>query len=149
AGIQLALREPGRKLLMSGGSGDSAREADIMADVARAMGVDASRVAVERGSHNTFESAAASARILAAEHAPREVLLVTSALHMVRAVASFETHGLLACPRPMDFRWVSPPASHALIPQASALRKSNDVVHEAAGLAYYRVAGMLSAGSTR
>ena len=60
----------------------------------------------ETESHNTFENAASAARIL---HPERNqcFILVTSALHMPRAVGSYRAAGFTVSTRSVDFRHVS------------------------------------------
>lgn len=142
-GVRVA-HEAGARMILSGGSGGAVREADLMRALAQSLGVDASRLAVERESRNTYDSATQVARMLRArDPGGGRVYLVTSALHMPRAAASFRARGITVCPRPVDRQWVRPPARHALIPQASALRKSTAAYHEALGLAAYWAAGRL------
>lgn len=141
AGVRMAHEVPAARLVLSGGAGRAAREADLMSQLAVSMGIARERVVVERESRNTFESAAALARLARAEKPAGGTVLVTSALHMARARSAFASEGLEVCARPVDFRWVEVPWNHAFVPQISALRKSTAVVHEAGGLFYYWVSG--------
>jgi len=146
---RLALAEPDRRVLLIGGAGNGVHEADVMASLLVALGVDRGRLVVDSTALNTRESAVHAAAELARASAGRDPMLVTSALHMVRASEAFESEGLRVCPRPVDFRWVSPPARHALIPQASSVAKSNATLHEALGLLYYRLSARWSAAQDK
>lgn len=81
-------------LLFSGGtpSGMSCAVADVMATLARRLGVPAERILVETASRSTWENAEASTPLLQA-HGARTILLVTDRLHMWRTQASFERFG--------------------------------------------------------
>ena len=69
--------------------------------------------------------------------------LVTSAMHMPRAAASFRRHGVDVCPVPVDRRRLRPAAHEALIPQVTALDKSTAAYHEIIGYVAYWATGRL------
>ena len=100
AALELARAHPSAKLVLSG-----AGEADPIPLIAR-EGIEPNRIIRETESHNTFENAAAAARIL---HPERNqcFILVTSALHMPRAVGSYRAAGFTVSTRSVDFRHVS------------------------------------------
>lgn len=143
AGLELARTLPRSSVIVSGGSGANIREADLMRALMVALGFPADRVAVERDSGTTHESAAAVARLLGKER-NHSVILVTSALHMARARATFAVHGVPVCRYPVDSRWIQPRPQDALVPQISALSKSSAVVHEALGLLWYSMNGRVA-----
>lgn len=92
------------RLLLSGGAhpGISARsEAAVTRELLLALGVPAEAILMEQKSRNTRQNAAFSARQLRKLGIER-VLLVTSALHMRRAVARFEAEGLAVMPTATD-----------------------------------------------
>jgi uncharacterized SAM-binding protein YcdF (DUF218 family) len=83
-------------LLLSGGSDRATyatSEAAAMQQLLRQMGVPENAMLLEETSRNTQENARDSARLLR-ERGIQQVLLVTSALHMQRALALFEAEGL-------------------------------------------------------
>ncbi|OOY11987.1 hypothetical protein BMG00_13020 [Thioclava marina] len=111
AGLALAHRFPDARILLSGGSGDLrdlAREsmpgAEVMAAAFRETGIPQTRLLLESRSRNTSENARFSADL--AQPKPGETwVLVTSAFHMRRAVASFERAGWDdVIPYPVDYR---------------------------------------------
>ena len=125
-------------VLLSGG-GDlehqAFSEARAMAVFMQYLGVPAQVVALEETSRNTRENAAFSATLLKArgiEH----ILLVTSALHMPRALALFKAQGLGVTPAPTDFEagQESPHGLLALLPDAGALNGSALAMKELVGL---------------
>jgi uncharacterized SAM-binding protein YcdF (DUF218 family) len=81
-------------ILFSGGvpEGVSCSVAEVMASLARDLGIPAERIRVETRSRSTWENALFSAPILRAAGAGR-ILLVTDSLHMPRAEASFAQFG--------------------------------------------------------
>jgi uncharacterized SAM-binding protein YcdF (DUF218 family) len=92
------------RLLLSGGANPmiSARsEAAVTRELLLALGVPAEAILVEEESRNTRENAAFSARLLRDQGIDR-ILLVTSALHMRRALARFEAQGLDVIPAATD-----------------------------------------------
>ena len=139
---------PRLKIVFSGGDGEGdqgTRIARPEADHARvffdAMGLSSDAVIYERDSRTTAENAAFSARLVGVDvRAPW--LLVTSAWHMPRSLAAFRTAGwnnITALP--VDFRSSAdmPTFSYSLHRSLSLWRI---VLHEYAGLVWYRVNGI-------
>ena len=77
-------------------------EAVVIAELLQAFGVPASAILLESDSRTTRENRDYCLPILQASGA-RRILLVTSALHMPRALALFETTRLEVIPAPTDF----------------------------------------------
>lgn len=103
----LARRYPQARLVFSGGSGSllgsSMQEADVVRMALPQLGIDPARVAFETQSRNTVENARLSRQL--AEPKPGERwLLVTSAMHMPRAIGSFRAAGFPVTAYPVDFR---------------------------------------------
>lgn len=124
-------------LLLSGGSERGRHaysEAQAMAVFLQDLGVPARAIWLEEGSRTTRENAAFSAPLLKGRGI-QNVLLVTSALHMPRALALFATQGLQAIPAPTDFEaHRAPPAGlQAWLPDALALDGSGRAIKELVG----------------
>ncbi|OOY03012.1 YdcF family protein [Thioclava sp. F28-4] len=111
AGLALAHRFPDARILLSAGSGalrhlarESMPGAEVMAAAFRETGFPQARLLLESRSRNTTENARFSYNL--AQPTPGETwLLVTSAFHMRRAMASFERAGWEAVvPYPVDYR---------------------------------------------
>jgi uncharacterized SAM-binding protein YcdF (DUF218 family) len=137
AAIHLAKAAPGTTLLFSGGSGKAVREADVMRRLALELGVPADRILIERQSLNTFENARNTGQLIRQSHIAGPVYLVTSALHMPRAAATFAAAGTSVCAIAVDRRAIPVDDIGALVPQASALVKLTDYLHEVVGYLVY------------
>ncbi|MBZ4211909.1 MAG: YdcF family protein [Rhodoferax sp.] len=123
-------------LLLSGGSDPQRHafsEARAMAIFLQDLGVPARALVLEEVSRNTAENAAFSAELLKARGI-RHVLLVTSALHMPRALALFTAQGLQVEPAPTDFEANNPPpGALAWLPDTEALDGSGRAMKEWVG----------------
>ena len=129
--------------VLAGGGPATVAEADVMGDFLVARGIEPGRLRRERRSRSTAENARETARLLAAdgEGPTAPVRLLTSALHMPRAVAAFRASGLEVCPVPVDRIALRDVPLWALAPQTSALAKFDALLHELAAYAIYRVRG--------
>lgn len=133
-------RASGLPILTSGGLhyGTPPSEAQIMADSLR----DDYGVAVrwqEGRSRTTWENATESAQILR-QAGVRRVVLVTQALHMRRALWSFETVGLEVVPAPVGFIGVDNARPFGgWLPEGKAVWQSEQLLNEAIGLVGYRL----------
>lgn len=105
--LSLAHKHPDAVVLFTGGSGrlmGGASGADIARDIFLGAGLDKRRLILESASRNTSENAALSLE-LASDNLDGDWLLVTSAFHMKRAVASFCAAGWKSIvPWPTDYR---------------------------------------------
>ncbi len=106
--VPLMAEYPHMKLVFAGGNGrllsDEGPEADVAAEYFGRMGVDMTRVLLERESRNTFENAR-NAALLPGVDPKQRWLLVTSAWHMPRAIAVFQRAGWNVTAYPVD--WMS------------------------------------------
>ena len=124
-------------VLVSGGSDperDAYSEARASAIFLVDLGVPAQTIVLEEASRNTRQNAAFSAALLKARGI-NHILLVTSALHMPRAMALFAAQGLQATPAPTDFEAIQspPPGVLAWLPDAQALDGSGRAMKEMVG----------------
>ena len=122
----------GELLVVSGGPRRRGRPsaAPAMAALAERLGVACERILIEGRSSRTSENAREVAALLGSD--ARTVLLVTSALHMRRAVLCFRRRGIAAAPAPVPHVPGEDPERATIVGQT---------LHELIGLAYYRVAG--------
>ncbi|WP_377304383.1 YdcF family protein [Rhodanobacter umsongensis] len=123
-------------VLLSGGDGEAQRMAARLA----LQGLPPARLWIEGRSRDTHENAVYSAQMLRRAGA-RRILLVTSAIHMGRAAASFRKQGVEVIPAP------AMPLPHRDRPtrfwrgRAIALLRSANYLHEYLGQWIYRLRG--------
>jgi len=129
-------------VVASGGGEGAVAEAPVMRRVLTDWGVPDSAVVEEAASTSTYENARFTARLLS-ERGMDEVLLVTSALHMRRAAATFRATELIVHPAPTDVR-VTTESRCSLLPDAEGLQLTSRALHEFAALAAYQWAGRLA-----
>lgn len=132
-------------VILSGGvfprRGTGASEAEAMQMFLLDLGVPAKAIRLEQRSHNTHENAVFTAEMLRESDITR-VLLVTSALHMHRAMAAFRVVGVEAVPASTDFMvWEEPTHLLRWLPDVRAFSLSTAVMHEYLGLWMYRRRG--------
>lgn len=123
-------------LLLSGGPSASTggvSEARIMADALRKLGVPAQALQLEAESRSTAQNAAYSARI-ARDRQWRSIVLVTSSMHMPRALALFEREGLRVYALPAADAGSLGAHGRRWRPSLEALGRSRDALKEYAGL---------------
>jgi uncharacterized SAM-binding protein YcdF (DUF218 family) len=132
-------------LVSSGGppeGRDMISESEIMRRGLLELDVPDSMILLESESKVTREEATESAQILR-QRGITSCVVVTSDLHMRRALATFRNAGLNAVPAvAVDPISLERPA-RMWLPSQQALEFSQEVVHEYVGLAWYRVRGWL------
>lgn len=130
-------------VLLSGGAleGDVS-EARGMAYQMRQNGVPDTALILENSSRTTYENAALTETTLK-QHEIRTVLLVTSALHMPRAMAAFAKQGVQTIAAPAPPQIVLPPdgSVRPWVPNERALDASRSIIKEYAGLFVYWLRG--------
>ena len=124
-------------LLLSGGSDPERHaysEARAMSILLQDLGVPPQAMVLEEASRNTRQNAALSAMLLKARGI-NHILLVTSALHMPRALALFKAQGLQVIPAATDFEGnrAPPPGVLGWLPDALALDGSGRAMKEIVG----------------
>jgi len=125
-----------RTLLISGG-GRGISEASVVRQLAIRLGVPDTRILIEERSRSTWENAQGVAQMQPPVN--RRIVLVTSALHMQRAAYSFRKQGFDVCEFPVNSVYVPPGGIGYILPQGSALLKSNAAIHELIGRFLYRL----------
>jgi uncharacterized SAM-binding protein YcdF (DUF218 family) len=128
-----------RMVLLSGGPPwpGVPSEAESLAAWLGEQGIDADRIVVEGRSRNTRENAVESARIVTAR-GWKKLLLVTSAWHAPRALASFRAVGLEPDVLPVDHH-ANDGSAEGFLPRAGALAVSTEMLRELVGRAVYRI----------
>jgi uncharacterized SAM-binding protein YcdF (DUF218 family) len=117
--------------------------AAAMRDLLVQLGCPADRVLVEGESQTTYENATFTKRLLQRLHIG-EVVLVTEAFHMPRALGVFRNAGLAVVPAPCcpAARDLPGPRS-ALLPDPRSALTIQRVAHEWIGIAWYRWKGYM------
>jgi len=143
--VALGRRHPEARLVFSGGSGSLIRQDVKEADAARLffrqMGLDVSRIMFERQSRNTFENATLTYS-LAKPGAGERWVLITSAMHMPRAIGAFRKAGWSPIAYPVDFKTFGP-ARFSIEPELrfEGMGRLSAALREWMALAIYRVLG--------
>jgi uncharacterized SAM-binding protein YcdF (DUF218 family) len=134
-----AYRELNLKVAVTGGRPAGARSAEaalMKATLESDFNVPVTWV--ENRSRTTFENALYTKELLKADNVTT-VVLVTNAWHMRRALWSFERVGLHAIPWPAPLTYGETDRLDDYLPSMFALLGSYQALHEAIGLAYYRL----------
>jgi uncharacterized SAM-binding protein YcdF (DUF218 family) len=136
-------------VLISGGNRSGSGEADAESVHAAALlarwGVPASAILTETESTNTYENAVYS-KMMLDQHGLKAVLLVTSAIHMRRALATFRSAGVESTPAATDFEasGAAPPARVAWIAEPAALASTTRTMKELVAWLVYRSRGWIT-----
>jgi len=133
--VQLWQRQPDAHLVMAGGGNFAVAEADAMGRLAQQLGVPADRLRLETRSTSTFENLARVADLQ--PPVERRIWLVSSAMHLPRAMAVAQRDGFTPCAYATDRRYIPPGGLGYYLPQTSALAKSEAALHEWVGAAVY------------
>lgn len=140
--VAQARRWPAALVILAGGTRHGRDErlsaGTRMAEVARQLGLEPSRLVVETGSRNTHENAVECAALLRQRGIGR-VALVTSPLHMVRARAALWKQGYLSQPLPFPAPRLGPPRLDWILPHEEAVQRTAWAIHQWLGLAWYRL----------
>ncbi len=137
AGGAALARRTGLPLVLSGGSVEAGpAAADVMqATLKRDFGLEARFL--ERRSTTTRENARETAALLAPAWI-KNVVLVTSAVHMRRAVGEFEAAGITVLAAPVGGTLTVGRGLRAWLPGPAALARSRDALYELGGLVVAR-----------
>jgi uncharacterized SAM-binding protein YcdF (DUF218 family) len=141
-GIRIYRKHPGSKLVLSGGAVfDPVPNSQVMARVAREVGVDGTDIILESTSRDTKDEARAIRPIVGND----PFILVTSASHMPRSVAMFKRLGMNPVPAPTGHRVKENQGSGpgSFFPNAGNLRKSEAAFYEYLGLAWATLRGQI------
>lgn len=146
AALELARRFPKAKLVFTGGATNGAvPEAEFVKRLWREAGLDRGNVVYETRARTTWENAVFTRDLLTPDSSERW-LLVTSAMHMPRAMGAFRKAGFSVIAYPVDYR------TSGRWPEWDARKKAPDMMklvhlatHEWIGLLVYRLSGKTDA----
>ena len=132
-------------LIVSGGV-ETSDEPDaatmMMRDALATMGVPPHAMKLESQSRDTHEEAVSIAAMLR-ELGVQHVVLVTSDIHMWRSIGAFRAQGWNAIPAIAPDPRLALPRLQWWVPTDNGLAFSAEVVHELAGIPYYRARGWM------
>jgi uncharacterized SAM-binding protein YcdF (DUF218 family) len=136
-------------VLIAGGNADGTGAANAesvhAAQLLGEWGIPASAILTETESINTYENAVYS-KLMLDQHGLKTVLLVTSAMHMPRALATFRSAGIEATPAPTDFEasGSGPPGLADWAADPAALAVTTRTLKEYVGWLVYRSRGWIA-----
>lgn len=123
---------PGAELVIAGGDVHGVAESAVLASLAEQMGVPASAIRIERRSLTTWQNATDLAR--ETPRLPTHIWLVSSALHLPRALTAFRAAGFRTCPWPSGSLYIPYQGGFGyFVPQSSSLVKAEMAIHELIG----------------
>ncbi len=137
-GLRLYHAIPESRIIFSGNGGPRpSSTASVYARLATTLGVDPERIDLEESPRNTAEEAAR----VRARVGDDSVVLVTTALHMPRAVRIFEEAGLTVVPSPTGYRAQARGRSIGdwIVPSPTRVAYADAVMHELLGLLAVRL----------
>jgi uncharacterized SAM-binding protein YcdF (DUF218 family) len=121
-------------------------EAEDMEVLLQLFGIPDTALILEPNSLNTYQNAINTQKLLTQNHL-NQILLVTSAFHMPRALAIFQKLGIDAIPAPTDFRTIEAETHSfqefllSLLPSADHLNNTSMGLKEYIGIWVYRLRG--------
>lgn len=140
-GIRIYRLNPGSKLVFTGfkgRNGDPVSYPEKLRELAVALGVPDTDILTFDGPRNTAEEA----QLIARAFPDASLVLVTSALHMPRALGLFRGAGLDPVPAPTE-HLSKPFKSWWQFPKASNLAATEDWAHESLGYLWARLMGQV------
>ncbi len=133
-------------IIVSSGSGNIAypdqKEAPFMTELLQLMEVPGTAIIQENKSRNTHENIVYSKKILEDLHLSN-ILLVTSAWHLPRAIAICKKQGIAVTPYSTDSLAEPLTLPVDIFPDAWALQRSTRLIREWIGIIAYRLLGRL------
>ena len=142
--MALALRHPEARILFTGGQGRLLPGALSEAEMARRFfdesGIDPGRVLLEDRARDTYENVLFGKR-LAEPKSGEQWVLITSAMHMPRAVGVFRAQDWNVLPYPVDYRTTGDYRLTGHFSIAGGLTTLNVAAKEWLGLIIYRLMG--------
>ena len=136
-----------QNVIVTGGSPvifgkNTVSEADQLHQQLLMQGIPDSSIIAENKSRNTFENAVNTKHILDSLKLSPPYVLITSAIHIPRAMAVFKKAGLDVIPYPSAYTQIEQKFNmNALIPSLDVLTDWNFFFKEIVGFTVYRITG--------
>ncbi|MEO7148909.1 MAG: YdcF family protein [Rhodanobacteraceae bacterium] len=131
AGIALWRGTPGAQLVIAGGGDYAVPESVMLARLAQQLGVPPGAIRTERRSQTTWQNAQNLAKL--SPSLPKRIWLVSSALHLPRALGAFRAAGFAPCAWSSGSLYEAPGDIGYFVPQSSSLIKAEQAIHEIIG----------------
>lgn len=128
-GVRIIRELPGSKMVICGGRiPDPVPNAHVVAAVARQIGVEPHRILIEDRPRDTFEEARYLKKVLG----DQPFVLVTSAVHMKRAIRLFDSLNMRPMPAPTNFifKHNSKLSNSSWFPSCGNMSLSQTVIYE-------------------
>jgi len=126
-----------RSVLVSGGGQvNGPTESELARALLIRLGARPEQVQTETHSTSTWDNALEVSRLMPT--GTRQIVLVTSAMHMPRATMAFVAQGFDVCELPVEPQYLPPGGLGYYLPQSSSLQKTEHALHEVLGLLVYR-----------
>ena len=141
---ELVLSGRAKVAIVSGGFlGEGLKtEAEYDVEALERLGVPRAQLIIEKKANNTRENATES-KVLLDSLGAKDVLLVTSAFHMPRAVGCFRAVGIEGDTWPVDYRLRDSAVDGHVAPRGEYLGQSTRALREWLGRLVYRVMGYM------
>lgn len=139
-GIRLYREFPQSRLIFSGAAiVDGVSIAELSRDLAVELGVEPQRIVVRATPRNTAEEARCAHELVRDD----AFILVTSAVHMPRALRIFADQGMHPIPAPTGHRMSQSPSPgwSGIVPSTKGLADSRVVLHELLGMVWVQIGG--------
>lgn len=141
--VMLGREYPNARIVFSGGNSQligGRPEADFALRFFEQLGIPRSRLAIEAQSRNTAEEAIYCKKLIAPKPSERW-LLITTAMHLPRAVGVFRQVGFPVAPYPVDYRLTD--RASVLTLNSGGMGMTDAAVHEWIGLFAYWLTGRI------
>lgn len=119
-------------------------ECEIMAEFLKLTGIPNEMIIQENRSRNTYENGKYTVALLKENGLGDDFILVTSSMHMPRAMGVFKKLGVNPIPAPTDFR--SSSGSYTILsffPDVSNIARFTSAIYEYLGIIWYRINGYI------
>jgi len=140
-GIRIYRQLPGSDLITSGFRGkEDVPQAKVLAEAAVCLGVEPTRIKMQTEPRNTWMEATEYKRLFGDS---AQLILVTSAIHLPRAVYLFKKAGLHPMPAPAGYM-VKENKKRRLdfwIPSSENIKRTEAVIHEQVGILWSKLGG--------
>jgi uncharacterized SAM-binding protein YcdF (DUF218 family) len=145
--VKLARRYPVARIVFTGGAAlivfSGGSEANFAFRFWENLGVPNERILLEKRSRSTAENAAFTKQLIAPKQGERW-LLITSAMHMPRAMGVFRKAGLPVDAYPVDYQTTGPGELFSISSSLmGGIPMTDDAVHEWLGLLAYWMTGRI------